>query len=136
MSHYQRLTMKVLDNVDPKILQKAVKRMGKDYSIKMTSQVKGVAKGLDGANAVLMKGDFPTTIGFRIMTTKEGKHPMDIIGESYRSGFSNLGEFKNELIKNYSVVNVQEMAVTNNYKEIENHVEEDGTIVIRYQVAA
>lgn len=136
MSHYQRVSVKALENVNPKILQKAVKRMGKDYSIKMLKDVPGAAKGFGAGNAVLMKGNIPTTIGFNIKTTANGKHPMDIIGESYRSGFASLGEFRNELIKNYSVVNVQETAIANNYREVSSRVEEDGTVVLRYEVAA
>lgn len=73
MSHYERLSVRVLDNVNAKVLQKAVKRMDASYNIKMTNQVTNAIKG--NGNAVLMKGDIPTSIYFDIRTTKDGRHP-------------------------------------------------------------
>ncbi len=145
MSHYMRLAVKGFGNVKASYLKKALKMMDASYDVKMIKNVDGArpsavySKNGDYAgttNAVLMKGEHPTSIQFLLARTDNGKVTLDVFGEDYRSEYGSLEKFTQTLRRNYSLVNVEEAAITNNYRELQRHQEEDGTIVLRYEVAA
>ena len=133
MSHYATISCNCLDDVKAKTLQKAVKRINSQFSVKMIKDIKTPIPSL-GGNAVIMKGNMPTSIRLDLYAKEDNKVGLALCGEFYRTGFD-LKSFSDELQKQYNSVKVEDYAKEENLQPISRKVEENGEIVMRYRIA-
>lgn len=134
MSHYATISTHALDDVNMKTLQKAVKRINSQFSVKMRKDLKVNVPAM-GGNAVLMRGSNPTSIRMNFVTGRKGKTSLSLTGEFYRTGFD-LQSFTDTLAKQYNCVRVEQFAKAENLKPLYRKVEENGDIVMRFKVSA
>lgn len=134
MSHYATINCKALDDVKAKTLQKALRRINKEFSVKMLKDIKQTIPAL-GGNAVLMKGNTPTSIRMRFTQKEDGKVGLDVCGEFYNTGFD-PHSFTKELCREYNGVKIEDFAKSENLQPMYRKVEENGDVVMRFRVSA
>lgn len=135
MSHFATLKVRALDDIKGATLQKAIKRLNKNFEIVMKKDFKGDLPMYGGFNAVVLNGGKPTTIQMNLEKDREtGKIGLTLGGEFYRTGFD-LDTFRTKLSIAYNSVKVEDYIRKANYEPLYRNEEEDGTVVMRVRVA-
>lgn len=135
MSHFAKIKVHAMDDVNGKTLKKAIKRLNKNFDIVMKKDFKGQLPAVNFGNTIVLNQGKPTTIQMELKKNKEtGKIGLTIGGEFYRTGFDHK-TFSTKLATAYSTVKVEDFIRQENYEPLYRNEEEDGTVVMRVRVA-
>ena len=132
MSQYVRINCEVLENVNAKLVGKAVAQVEKGLTLEPTMKHKGILRKniVKDTDSVVCRNGCPIGIGFKL-EQNNGKPKLKIIGDFWRSGFEQH-DFTNKFCFNYQQLAVQQMQKKTGMTLIRQQQEEDGTLVLRY----